>query len=106
MGIVLKSGHCVQLGQAASKLDAPPKVEADDLLASVSDLDSTGLAEVASITRKRWPVDELLQSQGGLGTTGWDGTASMSQVEDIVRQEPSAERSLMHRFNVAQVLHL
>ncbi len=93
----------MQLGQAAAKLEGEESGEEGDLAVEVASLSAADLAKLLSVTRRSWPVQELAQRQGGLGASPWDASPPQDLLRDLVRQEPSAERSLMHRFNSAQV---
>ncbi|KAK9838302.1 hypothetical protein WJX81_003198 [Elliptochloris bilobata] len=61
---------------------------------------TTGDAPLEPVQRRPWPADELVLLRGGLEPcepADW-------MVSEIASQEPKAERSLMHRFNIAHGL--
>ncbi|BDA43844.1 Alpha-glucan water dikinase, chloroplastic at C-terminar half [Coccomyxa sp. Obi] len=47
------------------------------------------------------PPDQLIVYLGGLGSSGGEPRVADWMVKEIISQEPKAERSLMHRFNIA-----
>ncbi|CAL8469831.1 g9373 [Coccomyxa elongata] len=47
------------------------------------------------------PPEQLIVHLGGLGSSGGEPRVADWMVKEIVSQEPKAERSLMHRFNIA-----
>jgi hypothetical protein len=93
----------LQLGQAAAKQEGVEAEGDGNLAEEVASLAVADLAKLVSVSRNARPVEDLAQRQGGLGASAWDASPPQDLVGDLVRQESTAERSLMHRFNIAQV---
>lgn len=85
-------------------MEAEAQRRSSDVFGSLADLGEEELAELAApVERREWATDELALPTGGLGASGWNGQPCGWMIADIASQEEKAERSLMHRFNIASV---